>query len=281
MPKSAKTQQLIALIGQIMEQIGERMTVRQAYYQLVARQAIENSLKSYKRFDALLTKARKDGSIDPYSFLDTSKPFLKQPSWNNLNDYIPSVKASYKRSVWPTQPEYVEFWLEKDALRGIIEPIAQKYDCCLVIGRGYQSITNILDARDRFDNDRNNYILYLGDFDPTGQDIPRSIEDNLTKFGANNFQLERIALTPEQIETYGLPPAPAKSKDSRTAGFVKKYGNKTVELDALTPQTLRHLTEKAILEHLDVEAYLHTLKLEEADKSKVDQLQGFGKEEVL
>ena len=57
-----------------------------------------------------------------------------------------------------------------------------------------------------------------------------------------SFTFEELAVTPEQIEGWGLPTRPTKKSDSRTPGFIEKYGDVgSVELDAVDPRTLRAL----------------------------------------
>ena len=246
-PKRLK---LVDEINLVLEEINMRMTVRQIYYQLVSRHIIENSQNSYKSFDATLTLARKDGLVPLDAILDTSKPVLKKPSWSGLDGFFESVEASYARSIWLTQGNYVEVWLEKDALRGIFEPITDKYDCYLVIGKGYQSYTNLVEASKRFAPNKPNYILYFGDFDPTGLDIPRSIEKGLLDLGVESLRLTCVALTPEQIKKYDIPLNLTKESDTRTKAFVQEHGDITAELDALHPKVLTRLIETSIGKNL-------------------------------
>jgi hypothetical protein len=266
-----KSLDLVQKMQEIIDSYNTRMTVRQLYYQLVSRHVIENNLKSYKRMDHILTKARKENLIDPLALVDRSKPLLKDSSWNSMTSFWKTVGKSYKRSVWQDQKEYVEVWIEKDALAGVISPVTNKYDCFLAIGRGYQSMTNKAEAVNRFEGEEEGTILYLGDFDPTGLDIPRDLEDQLEKMGAS-VEVERVALTLEQINEYSLPPIMTKKTDSRTVAHIAQYGDIAVELDALPPDTLISIVEGAINKHIDWEKYEVTLEREKEDKTKITQI---------
>lgn len=277
----AKRLKLVADIIAIMKDIGTKMTVRQIYYQLVSKHIIENSKQSYKSFDTVLTIARKEGLISPFDIIDHSKPVLIPSSWGGIPDFMETVKNSYRRDVWAEQSnQYVEVWLEKDALRGIVEPITDKYGCCLCIGRGYQSITNKFLGIRRFEEkaDKERCILYLGDFDPTGLDIPRDIKKCFMDQGSTP-DIKKIALTKEQVTLYNLPPDKTKKSDPRSKGFVAEHGDIAVELDALNPLVLRNIIEEAIKKHLNPEEFDKTIEKEKMDITTIQTFIDTFKEE--
>lgn len=263
---------LIQKMNQIISEYEARITVRQLYYQLVSRGFIENSIKAYKNMDRVLTIARKEGTINPFALVDRSKPLIKQPSWNGLKEFVETVRESYKRTVWDSQPEYVEVWVEKDALAGVLQPITNYYDVFLAVGRGYQSFTNKVEAAKRFEeySDRNVTILYFGDFDPTGMDINRDIFDQMETLCSVDVRVERISLTPEQIKVYNLPSIPLKKTDTRTAAHVAEYGDVAVELDALPPNVLAELVKTSINQHLDFQAFSACKEKEKVDLTKIN-----------
>lgn len=95
-------------------------------------------------------------------------------------------------------------------------------------------------------------ILYFGDYDPSGEDIPRSIGENLQKFGIYDVEIRRIALMEQQVIEWKLPPAPAKETDSRTANW---DGLGQVELDAVKPEKLISMLNDAVNEIFDQDLY--------------------------
>lgn len=276
MSLGASGQKLVGEIKTIMEEFGSmRMTIRQIYYQLVSRHIIPNNLNAYKNYDRIITRAREEDLIDSYKISDTSKPVLIWKSWDSLADYLDSVKYGYNKTKWTEQEQYVEIWLEKDALRGVFENTVSRYDVPLVIGRGYQSHTNLVRAKDRIrermDEGKSVHIVYFGDFDPTGLDIPRQIKDKLESMGLE-FDFHRVAITPEQIAQYQIPPIPTKKSDSRAGKFIKEHGDQAVELDALNPKVLQELLENSIKAYLDEDLFEETLAKENKDEEKLREI---------
>ena len=268
-----KTLNLVNEIKVVLGSYNVRITVRQLYYQLVAKQIIKNNLNSYKRLDSILSDARKNGSLNFDAFVDRMRKPIKESSWPDLKGFISTVKNSYSKDKWQNQEKYVEVWLEKDALAGIFEPITAKYDLNLSIGRGYQSLSSLNDAARRFPKDKEVHVLYFGDFDSTGLDIPRSAEKNLNDHFGLYPTFERLALTKNDIDQYKLPPAPAKTTDSRTHAFVKQHGDIAVELDALPPDVLIERIEGNIIKYLDIGQFQKDLHTEKEEIKKLNKLQ--------
>jgi len=109
----------------------------------------------------------------------------------------------------------------------------------------------------------------LGDYDPSGTDIPRDHSEKLEFLGIYPDVVERIALTREQVVEYRLPPQMAKKEDPRFERFAQEYGEHSVELDALKPSTLRKIVKQAILKHLDLDAFVKDLETEKQEKEKL------------
>ena len=257
-----KREELATLVNPLFEVYG-RMTVRQVYYQLVSKRLIENSNKSYKAYDSLLTRCREDGQIDPAMFIDGSRPQenYDRYGFTGLEDYVEAIRDDYRRDPLEGQEQQVELWIEKDALRrfvmaGLDLPIPN------VATRGYAPFTMLYEAAAR-SAERPLVILQLGDHDPSGIDIWRNIRETLP--GAD---VVRVALTPEQVEEYNLPPIPTKPGDTRQAGFVEKHGDAAVELDALPPDALVGLAQKAIDQYIDRDQVAHVAELEAAEQER-------------
>lgn len=107
-------------------------------------------------------------------------------------------------------------------------------------------------------------MLYAGDFDATGEDIPRDLATRLN----GDVRVERIALTAEQVERFDLPPQPGKRSDSRSAAFESEHGRLVqVELDALPPNELRALYRDALEPLWDVSKYEHVKEREETERT--------------
>lgn len=248
------------------------MTVRQVYYQLVAGQVIENRRSQYQRVSKILRDARLSGAI-PWDWIEDR---LRRPRhvsmWSGLSDFADTCRRSYRLDVWPDQPNYVEVWLEKDALSGIFEDALDGYGVTLNVGRGYDGWDSIHNAAVRFrEKDVKVFILYFGDFDPSGEDMVRSLKERLGELEAFP-SLVKCALTMDDIKRYDLPPDFTKSTDSRAAAFVAEHGDIAVELDALPAVVLRDRLVEEVETHMDMKALARTKRREKRECVKLTQI---------
>lgn len=75
--------------------------------------------------------------------------------------------------------------------------------------------------------------------------------------------MQRIALTPDQIEDYALPSRPAKASDPRTANF---DGDGTVEAEALPVDVLLDIVRDSIESFIDTDALAAARVAEESER---------------
>jgi hypothetical protein len=250
------------------------LTLRALHYQLVGL-GMTNDIQHYKRVVVAMIDARWDDKIDFDQFSDLDRTMVGETNWKEtiLDDEIDNAQhqiklwmQNYHKNKWENQPYYPEIFIEKKALQGVFKNICNDWSIALGACKGYPSLTFLNDAYGRFEhaylNDKIPIILYFGDYDPSGEDIPRSIYDNLNRFGID-VEVRRIALMQEQVEEWNLPPAPTKLTDSRTA---KWEGLGQVELDAVRPEELMKLCEDAILEIFDQSKYEDLLAQERDER---------------
>jgi hypothetical protein len=270
MARHPKTQQMIDLAYSILEQ-DNPMTVRQVYYQLVSRQVIKNTRSQYQAVSKALVAARQEGII-PWDWLEDR---LRKPRevamWDDLADFSATAVSAYRRDTWATQPLYFETWLEKDALSGIFEDVQRPYGVTLNVGRGYDGWDSIYNAAQRMGDGDGATILYFGDFDPSGEDMFRSLQERLAFFGCCPT-LKKCALTADDIIRYNLPPDFAKKTDTRAAGFIAAHGDVSVELDALPASVLRRRLTQEIETRLDLPALAQVKTLERQEKIRLKEL---------
>ena len=246
------------------------MTLRQVYYQLVSRQVIENNRSQYQALSKLLASARREGSI-PWEWIEdrTRKP-RHVAMWNGLGDFAETARRSYRRNVWATQSHYLEVWLEKDALSGIFSDVLNQYGVTLNVGRGYDGWDSIHNAAERFEGLDESTVLYFGDFDPSGEDMVRSLRERLAELGAEP-EVFKCSLTSEDVQRYSLPPDLTKATDSRRASFVAKFGDVSVELDALPLNALRERIVEEVESRMDIEALGAVRDEEQAERMLLAQ----------
>ena len=200
--KSIKFQQksleLINLVNQVVEEYqaqGYELTLRQAYYQLVARGYIPNNERSYKNIGNLINDGRLAGLIDWHSITDRTRNLRSNSHWDNPADVIASARYSYLLNKWDGQPNYVEVWVEKDALVDIVGQACRPLDTPYFSCRGYTSQSEMWSAAQRFisqDYRDNRVIIHLGDH---GMHFCQTAADcfNYYSFNSENKVAEVIA----------------------------------------------------------------------------------------
>lgn len=190
-------------------------------------------------------------------------------------DVIASAKYSYLLNKWEGQPNYVEVWVEKDALVDIVGQACYPLDTPFFSCRGYTSQSEMWSAAQRFIRQNRNrdhcYIIHLGDHDPSGIDMTRDIQERLEMFGADVF-VKRVALTMEQIGTYNPPPNPAKITDSRCSKYMEEFGDESWELDALEPKVITELIKSEVTAYRDDEIYQAVCDRENREKEELQML---------
>lgn len=279
MKRQDKTIKLLEQIKDVLQELYEYwpLTLRQIYYQLVSKQIIENHPNKYKMLSNLLSRAREQGLIDWQAIEDRSRVYYDLTGWQNSKTFIKrssdAFLKGYKRDLLQTQKNYIEIWIEKDALSRIFTQTAEPYTVPVVVARGFASVSFLNNFKERvLRQDKPPLILYFGDFDPSGLAIPEAVKNGLMKNGLN-VTLKRCALLPGDIKKYNLPHDPDALKDSdrRAARFVELYGRYAVELDALHPLDLIKRIEESIKSNLD-ENFKIELTRQAADLDEIKTL---------
>jgi hypothetical protein len=251
---------------------GLRLTLRQLYYQLVSRNIIPNVEKSYKNLSTLVSDARLAGLMDWAAIEDRGRTADTPSEFTDLADLARAASNAYRLPRWKDQQFYVELWVEKQALAGVLEPIASEHHVTLMVNKGYSSQSAMYESANRFNRVgayRRKICLYLGDHDPSGEDMVRDIRDRLSMFRGTKLLVTKVALTMSQIEEYDPPPNPAKITDPRAAKYIEQHGDESWEVDALPPNVLTQLITEGIEKYLDRDAYDAVVAQEEDDKERL------------
>lgn len=248
---------------------GFNLTLRQVYYQFVARDLLPNSQKSYKRLGSIINDARLCGLMD-WSYIQDRTRSVRGTfgGFDSPGQFIDQVVEEYSEALWDGQEYRPEVWVEKDALVDVIGqacgPTRTPYFSC----RGYVSQSEMYDAAKRIQRRRRQglipVVVHLGDHDPSGIDMTRDIRDRLELMSWGPVEVRRIALNMDQIEAYEPPPNPAKLTDSRGTSYVEQYGYESWELDALEPRVLTELIQDELATLIDAEVMQERLQHEEA-----------------
>ena len=246
------------IIAEFQDQ-GFDLTLRQLFYQFVSRGLIPNTQRDYKNLGTIVNDGRLGGLIDWDAIVDRTRNLRNLSHWDTPEDIVRDCAQQFNYDLWATQPIYVEVWIEKDALIGVIEGVCQRFDVPHFSCRGYTSQSEMWVAAQRVirrsdDGEKESIIFHLGDHDPSGIDMTRDIQDRLTLFECN-ADVRRLALNADQVRQYNPPPNPAKITDSRAAGYIRRFGRESWELDALDPKVIAALIEDAIGGVLDDDAW--------------------------
>lgn len=254
------------VIGQY-RRLGYKITLRQLYYQLVARGIIPNTKSDYNKLGDLLSDARMGGYVDWNSIEDRGRVPKRHGEWTSLEDILDSVQSSFRLPRWEHQENYVELWSEKDALASVLQPITDHYHINLVINKGYSSTSAMYFASKRLEDaveqGKDITILYLGDHDPSGLDMDRDIRDRMEVFQIEGLDVRRIGLTMAQVRMLNPPPNPAKITDPRAEGYIAEHGDISWEVDALPPEELDRLVRDSIEALTDMDYYNRVIAQEE------------------
>lgn len=249
------TIETIAIADQIITeyaQQGYELTLRQLYYQFVARDLIPNSDKSYDKLGQAINNGRLAGLLDWNYIVDRTRSCRTANCWSDAASILHSAEHSFNMDKWENQDVQVEVWVEKEAMAQIIQKASEKWDVPWFCCRGYVSQSAMYEAAQRhIAYGKPVHVLHLGDLDPSGVDMTRDIDDRLWMFHASETTIHRIALNMDQIQEQKPPPNPAKLTDSRAKDYISMYGYQSWELDALSPAFLQELIDDNITNFID------------------------------
>jgi hypothetical protein len=236
---------------------GFTLTLRQLFYQTVARGLIENRQSEYKRIGSVVRSARRAGLIDWDAIEDRTRNVREVASWSNPANVITAAAAQYREDLWEGQAVRIECWIEKDALLGVIEGVCGEYRLPYFACRGNNSESEQYAAGKRFEEQAARgltpIVLHLGDHDPNGLDMTRDNADRLALFARRPVEVRRLALNMDQIQRYRPPPNFAKETDTRFAAYAQKHGPKCWELDALSPSVIAGLIRTEVEGLIDID----------------------------
>ena len=288
----------------IYHQQGYKSILRSIFYRLYSKSLIPNTTSSYSSLVRATVKAREDHRLPIDCFTDNTRQVRENfneiyctPS-GYIDRYLRHIKDISKEylnfiPIWHNQPEYVEVWIEKDAMVSSLASILEGKDVRILAHKGFTSLTFLSKCVNRLNNyiqkGKNIHILYYGDFDPSGEYMVDDLRSRMQDLGLSldKIDFQKIAVTPEQIKKYSLPFNPDKTttekmnRDSRTNGFIEKYGKLyAVELDALPaliPDEFRKMVFNSVDQFYDQGIYEKVLtqysteQIEELLKLKIVQ----------
>ncbi|MFH0952361.1 MAG: hypothetical protein V1838_04200 [Patescibacteria group bacterium] len=276
---SQPSRETITTMNKILDEYraqGFRLSLRQLYYQLVARDYIPNNMRSYKNLGNLVSDARQAGLIDWDMIEDRGRETVANGHWENPAEIVVAAARQFRIDKWEGQPWHIEVMVEKDALSGVLEPVCRNLDIAITANKGYSSSSTMYEIGQRLLshrlNDKQILVIYLGDHDPSGIDMTRDIDERLTMYSEiSDIEVARIALNYDQVELWQPPENPAKQTDSRFMSYAMKFGESSWELDAVEPSTLADLINTLVAERRDDDLWAEAVEKENRMRAKLQQ----------
>jgi hypothetical protein len=245
------------------------VTVRGLYYQAEVNgvAGIGKDEQGYSKVQRQVLKLRRGGCLAYEHIADATRWMRKPRSYESVEEALRSTAALYRKALWADADDYVEIWLEKDAISGVIYEVTQLFDVPLMVARGYSSETFCFEAIEQRGEDRRPYwVYYLGDFDRSGLDAARTLNEKLQRFASEKdipVIFRHLAVTEEQVKRLGLP----TRKPKREHAADKKWPfDFACEIDAIEPDELRDLMRDVIELHLPPEQYRALKVAEESER---------------
>ena len=263
---------LLEAIRVILDSTESQVTIRHLFYRLVSAGEIEKTEHAYKNLNQHLTKWRRSGDINWGDFSDSTRWYLRAPVYSGIRDVLDRTQESYRRDMWASQPYYVEVWVEKDAIAGLISETAQGYGVPTFVCRGFSSLTGIYQASETFHdvngNGKTPIVFHLGDYDPSGQAGAAFIERSLREDFECDVDFRSIAVTREQIAQFDLPTRPTKT----SSHSVRWTGGESVELDAMSTEQIQGIVENAITDLIDPTTWNRLRLVEEEERKTLKRI---------
>jgi hypothetical protein len=247
------------------------VTLRQLHYRLVSETGLgyPNTQMAYKGLSERTAKLRRERLFPALS--DLTRSIIQVNTWGSPSEAIQEAADIYARDLTEGQKLVPVLVTEKATLTAqLYSWFGEPRRIMIVPLRGYSSESFDREILEAFDPERNYRVLYVGDHDPSGHDIERHAQDQLD--GAV-ISWQRVALTEELVGRFKLPVVPGKASDSRSGGFVAEYGKLIqVEVEALAPDDLHDLIEKAIDATWDVSAFRKAAEQEQQEREQMKRL---------
>jgi hypothetical protein len=264
-----EVEQLERQILDVLEQ-GRPQSVRHVFYRLTnprLPEPVDKTELGYRVVQNRLTLMRREGKVKYGWISDATRRGYHTFTYANGADFLRRHIGAYRADIWADSDHYVEVWCESRSIAGVIQDTCEELAVSLYPCGGFTSITFAYDAAQLMRvecgfwfEERLNFadldkcrviphqlkravVLYIGDYDPAGVLIDRSLKAELLNHLPQDFDLEfiRLAITPEQIAEHDLPTKPRKESDRRAL-----HVERTVEAEAMPAATLRQLLRAEI-----------------------------------
>lgn len=229
------------------------LTVRNLYYRMLSYGFFPKDERNYNRVQNRSKELRDHGRI-PYGwFVDGTRLARQVDAHGSVDAFLNDAAQLYRRDLWRRLDVRVEVWCEKDAMSGVIWPVAREWGVPLMVMRGQTSATFAYEAAMEYrEIGKPVIVYYLGDFDPAGLECETSLTDKLTTYVAGEVpvDVERVFVTPEDIDHLGLATHAVKRSQQTKRSWLPHLGREACELDAVPPDHLRDVLDLRLSQHV-------------------------------
>ena len=268
--------------------------VRGVYYQVVSLPTFQSCShwRAYGKADKPIIKDVVDevGNLLKWMRLDPPNYELQVPmDWISDNGRQATVKVGFESTgafirqecdlmfkhfsfcKAHNQDTHIEVWVEKAGLLHIVENVVDRYCRQALAVRGYPSVTSLDDYADRVKHFDRAIILYFGDMDVDGTQIPEGFTRDLINDHGVNVEVIRCGLNPNQAGELHADPVGIKGEPEQKKRFIREWGPKAYELDAIPPLEFEQLIYNSLAEYTDMEVLELDDELERKWQDKVQK----------
>jgi len=142
----AQMGELLHAIREVLDGETSAITIRHLFYRLVGLNIIPKTELAYKGLCSHLSHWRKAGEVPWNAFSDSTRWHIKATMFDSITDALTRTRETYRRNLWATQSSYVEVWVEKDAIAGVIDDVTDSFGVPLFVCRGFASLSSMYSA---------------------------------------------------------------------------------------------------------------------------------------
>jgi hypothetical protein len=253
----AKSRRLLDQVHAVLAEYAAHLplTVRQVFYRLVGGHGYDKTELAYDRLGELLNRARRAGLVDFDAIRDGGVTALWPLAFAGPQDFVLKVRqqaADYRLDRQHGQQRYLELWVEAAGMTEMLFQAVGSYGVPVLSCGGFDSLTAKHKAACRIaGRDVPTLVLHVGDHDPSGLALFQAAASDVQAMAGQlggEVEVQRVAITPEQITRHSLPTAPAKAHDKRSAW---QGGGGTVQAEALPPDVLLAEVRQAVVSRID------------------------------
>ena len=249
------------------------LNTRGYFYQAEASGLVEKTEAECNRVERMLKELRRNGRID-WDLVSEEGRWCRQPTtFESVVEVLKVAAMTFRLDPWKDQPVRVQIWEEKEGLAPAFEEITDEYCVPLYPGSGFTSWTlshkGAVQAQEWLEGGQQVVVLLFGDYDPSGKSIMQTIINHYEKINkVMGVKWVHCGLNEEHIARWHLPTRPTKKSDSRAA----KFGDeRSVELDAVSPDKLKIWVENEIRKYIDFDPWQKTMDREAEQRRKLNE----------